>query len=189
MSICFLDTETSGVPIKKNYNTYHHPSKINYYNSARLVELAYIICDEHGQIIKSVDTLIKPHEFKITNDDIHGITHEDACAHGININDAIKNFENDIKDVKIIVAHNIMFDLHIIVSECFRIDNISIIKSIDKITRECTMDMGKTKMKTKKNPKLIELYKFLFDEELKQTHRALADTEACMKCYYEMKST
>lgn len=188
MSICFIDTETSGLPIQKGFNTYHHPSLINNYSNSRLVEIAYIICDESGNIIKKKNYLVKPSGFTILNTNIHGIENDIALKEGEKIEDVIYNLENDICGVDTIVAHNIMFDLHIIISECYRLENKKIIKKIDDMNRVCTMNIGKSHMGVKKSPKLIELYKYLFGEEFQQKHRAMSDTEACMKCYFEMKN-
>lgn len=183
----FFDTETTGFPMRKGFNSYYHPSMVNYYNSSRLIEIAYIICDEEKKIIKSVNNIIKPDSFKIENSHIHGITQKHAEYEGIDIKKAIKTLEDDIKDVNTMVAHNIMFDLNILISECYRIENKDVIKMINDKNHICTMDMGKNHLNLKKSPKLTELYKTLFNEEFTQTHRALSDSEACMKCFYEMK--
>ena len=48
------------------------------------------------------------------------------------------------------------------------------------------MEIGKKFMKLNKSPKLIELYKFLFNKEFIQEHRALSDCVACADCYFSM---
>ena len=37
-----------------------------------------------------------------------------------------------------------------------------------------------------KSPKLIELYQYLFKEEFDEQHNALADVNACAKCYFKL---
>ncbi len=37
-----------------------------------------------------------------------------------------------------------------------------------------------------KRPKLEELHLLLFDEDFDNAHDALADTEACMRCFFEL---
>jgi hypothetical protein len=50
------------------------------------------------------------------------------------------------------------------------------------------MAIGKKFMKNDKNPKLIELYKFLFNKDFIQDHRALSDCDACLDCFLSMIS-
>ena len=40
-----------------------------------------------------------------------------------------------------------------------------------------------------KSPKLIELYKYVFNEEFENAHSADADVDACAKCYFQMISS
>jgi len=49
---------------------------------------------------------------------------------------------------------------------------------------ETTTQSGK---KYIKYPKLIELYKHYFNEELTGLHNALIDVFACFRCYYKME--
>jgi DNA polymerase III alpha subunit (gram-positive type) len=46
--------------------------------------------------------------------------------------------------------------------------------------------MGMAGKTGNKNPKLIELYKFLFEEEFPDAHRALSDAKATMRCAIEL---
>lgn len=182
----FIDTETTGLPITRNYNDYYHPENKFYYDNSRIIEIAYIIYDENKNIVKQVEHIIKPDNFNINNSHIHGITYEYALENGVDIKIAIDELYQDLSNVKTIVAHNINFDINIILSECYRLNNNIIIDKIFSINKECTMDIGKKYMNQLRNPKLIILYKFLFNKPVEQIHRALSDTKICADCYYKM---
>jgi len=183
--IAVIDTETSGLPITQGFNKYHHPSLINYYNSSRVIEIAYKIYNNEGNVVKQFNSLIIPDGFEINNTEIHGITYEEAKSKGICINEALSTMHSDFENVEKIVAHNIYFDLNIILSECYRYGNEKLIDYFkNKPLLICTMKMGKDLMKTKKSPKLIELYEYLFDKSITQLHRALSDVEICADCYF-----
>jgi len=184
----FLDTETTGIPQQKSYGKYYEPHYINYYDGARMIELGYMICDDVGNIIKERSFLIKPNGFTIKNTKIHGIATEHAIAHGIPIHEALEIFYSDLKMVDKIICHNIDFDIHILLAECYREYRYEteIIKRIKSIPKKCTMEMGKRVFKLKKNPRLVELYRIIFENEPVQEHRALSDVRLCYDCYFNI---
>jgi len=184
----FLDTETTGIPIQKSYDKYFEPHMISFYNSARMIELGYLITDDVGNIIKEQSFLIKPNGFLIKNSNIHGITTEKAANEGVDVRHALDTLFADLQTVEQLICHNINFDKHILLSECYREyrNEVDIIKKIKKIKKECTMEIGKTKFNLIKPPKLVELYKQIFDQEPKQEHRALSDVYLCYDCYFNI---
>jgi DNA polymerase III epsilon subunit-like protein len=187
----FIDLETTGLPIKNNFNKFYSPREYCYYDTCRIIEIAYIICSCDGDHIKTVSSLIKPDGFTITNSHIHGITQEEALSNGNNLINILNNFEKDIKMVDTIVAHNINFDHSVLLSECYRnkIKHYNIIANICKKRLLCTMEMGKTFLNTFKYPKLIDLYYKLFNIDIINNHRALIDTTMCKDVYYKMINT
>lgn len=182
----FIDTETTGLPVTKGWGNYYNPSLTSYYEDSRVIELAYIIYDEDKNIVKSADYLIIPDGFVIQNSKFHGITMEDATENGRNISDVLKEFDVDLEGVTSIIAHNINFDINLILSECYRLKNTELVKKIGIIDKACTMEIGKAYMKSQKYPKLVELYTYLFNKPIEQKHRALSDTQICAECYYKM---
>jgi len=181
-----IDVETSGLPIRKSFYSTPDPSMIDLYKNARIVEIAYIIYDSQFNIIRKVESLVKPEGFIIENSHIHKITQEEACQNGQNIETILQNLEKDLIDVERIVAHNIDFDINIILSECYRSKKNNLIKNIFLKQKYCTMKNGKSLMKTKKYPKLTELYQYIFKKEVIQKHRALSDVEICADCYRKL---
>ena len=187
----FLDTETTGIPQQKSYNKYYEPYYLTFYNGARMVELGYVICDDVGNIFKEQSLLIKPKGFTIKNSNIHGITTEQATNEGVNIGEALETLYADLQTVDRLICHNTEFDLHILLAECYREyqDEHELIQTLKKIPKQCTMEMGKKSFKLEKPPKLVALYKAIFDKEPVQEHRALSDVHLCYDCYFSMNKS
>ena len=196
----FIDIETIGFPEKINYNNYYDSSKYNnlkYYDSSRIIEIGYMIYDENRVNIKSYSSLIKLDNFKIKNTFIHGISDDDCNKNGKDFKDILNELMNDIDSYDNIIAHNISFDYNVLLSEIYRViyntsdiiyeNNIKeFLYKFQNKNRRCTMEIGRVYLKTKKNPKLTELYENLFKEPIIQDHRALSDTDICSKCFYKM---
>ena len=186
-NIIVFDLETIGFPDQLGYDLYYLPNQSNHYDKARMIELGYQLYSNTGVLLKENSYLIKPNGFSINNSKIHGITNEMASMEGVELEEALSIFETDLKDVGTLVSHNILFDYNILLSECYRINNLQIITKLESIKKECSMKIGKQIMRQRKSPKLVELYKYLFDKEFNQNHRARSDTRGCAECYFEMK--
>ena len=182
----FFDTETTGLPLEQSFRTLYAPQQYNYYNQARLIELAYIITDDGGQVIKRVANLVKPAGFTIRNKHIHGISHREACQKGYDIRLVLSALYLDLCEVDMIVAHNLNFDIHILLAECCRFGFIGLIQILNKKRYICTMKLGQKVTQFNKAPKLTELYYLLFRKNWQQIHRALDDTQTCAICYFEL---
>ena len=184
--ILVLDTETTGFPTYKNA----HPFYQTYYASARMIEIAYVLIDNTThEIVKEVSFLIKDdHRDSIQNSHIHGITNEMTQEKGVYIDECFDELFEDLKLVDIIVAHNIEFDMKILLSEIYRqySKRKKLLGLLYSKNTACTMLMGLKHMEVRKFPKLIELHKHLFHEDWKQAHRALDDVEKCAKCYLQL---
>lgn len=181
----FFDTETTGIPA--NYNA--PMSDIN--NWPRLVQLAWILCDEDGNIIEKETVIIKPRNFVIPQSasSIHGISTERALNEGVDLKDALLNFSEKIKMSKVLVGHNISFDINIVGSELIRANLDCTVKNMKSI---CTMKSSVNFCAISgyngyKWPKLEELYRKLFGKMFEDAHDALADISATHDCFFEMK--
>jgi len=183
----FIDIETTGLPDRISFDNYYDPEEIHHYDSSRIIQIAYLICEENGEIIKTVDKIIKCDNFTINNSDLHGITNYKANNEGVDIRDALNNLYIDMKNVDTIVSHNCSFDKNIILSECHRYNNKKLSKEINTKKTYCTMKLGKSIMNQRKYPKLCELYNFLFKDNIQPKHNAVYDAEICKLCYYKMK--
>lgn len=185
---CFMDIETSGLPITEGFGRFYPFAKTAYYDKSRIIELAYIITNSGGKIVSSYSGLVKPDGFTIENSHIHGIKHEDAVREGVGIKEVLLKFGEDLKRFNCdkLVCHNIGFDKNIVLSETWRNDVIDVTHTVLGLSEICTMDLGKKHMNVRKSPKLVELYHYLFKETVIQNHRALDDVKLCMRCYFGM---
>ncbi len=181
----FIDIETTGIPIRE-FNLYHPPNELTFYDSSRIVEIGYIVYDKHNSIVKEYSSLIKPCGFTIKNSYIHGVTQETAQKEGKNILDVLNIFYTDLEKANMIISHNINFDINVLLSECYRNKLNKLCDKVNHTLTKCTMKIGKSMMNTQKNPKLTELYTFLFGESIDHKHRALADAKICAECYYKL---
>lgn len=190
----FFDIETSGLPKTLGFNYYYPPELTNYYDSSRMIEVAYIITDEKFKIQQQYSSLINNH-INVTNTFIHGISNNMIKQKGISMRQFLNTFKKDIEQfgVNKIVAHNVKFDRNILLSEIYRFNTQQIqTRSCDyddaffrNIPFECTMKLGKEYLNLSKFPKLVNLHKELnmLHEPIHQTHRALDDTLMCVDCY------
>ena len=189
--ILFFDTETTGVP--KNYKA----PVTDLENWPRLVQLGYIVYDvlDGGEVEEyvSAEWIVRPDGFVISPEvsKIHGVTQEKALTDGESLAEALNDFVTwaDICDT--LVGHNISFDLNIMGAELIRAGmSDPFVGKAQYDTMQKSVDFcrlpggfgGKYKW-----PKLKELYKILFNEELAQTHTALDDIRQTAKCYFELQ--
>ena len=124
---------------------------------------------------------------------IHGITNKLILSEGKDICDVLDMFIADAKKCKILIAHNLKFDKNMVIVEQIRNKYKYTLDHLRKI-EYCTMQEGKMacniRMMNKytgrmqcKYPKLIELYKKLFNREPENLHNSLIDILVCFRCF------
>jgi DNA polymerase-3 subunit alpha len=187
-----FDTETTGLPIFNKTGLYRFPSyrHLNKYNTSRIVSISWIVANEKCEKLKQAYHIIRPLDFTIDNNskavEIHGITAEMANEQGISWHTMYDEFINDLVQCDTIVAHNIQFDISIMLSEMHRYNKDFGISTLLNKQRLCTMKMGKIAMKQTRVPKLSVLYEFLYNEPIQNAHDASYDTLHCYKCLVRM---
>lgn len=179
---CIFDTETSGLPDRLGYNKYHDPKNIEYYENSRIVSISWILSQNHN-VIEHIYYIIIPEDFNISKESeaIHGISKEKALQEGVSFDFMLEKFMYAIRQSKNLVAHNIMFDINILKSELYRRNKFTELEELNKKYLICTMIKGKSLMG--KNPKLAELYKYLYNQDMTNAHNAQADTYYCFQIY------
>jgi len=183
----FFDTETTGVP--KNYNA--PISDLN--NWPRLVQLAWILCDDSGNEISSSNKIIYPNGFSIPAEasKIHKITTEIAMKNGVDLRDTLNKFIEVADKALLIIGHNVSFDINIVGAELlriasnFRLNHKPSICTMLKTTNYCAIP-NQYGYSDYKWPKLQELHKKLFGYEFEEAHNAMADIKATRKCFFEL---
>ena len=218
-----FDVETTGLP-KRNYGAMPYYKYLKRYNNSRIVQLSFSIYTEDGILLQEYDYIIKCNsdnellKFDIpdSSTEIHGITKNISISKGIEMEKALNIFINNASDVKVLVAHNLDFDINLIMSEIWRLHIfyrtrehtkckfINMIKILLNTEIYCTMlnaiDLCKIPFKnsysnkkyknnkyTWKFPKLEELYEKLFNKKPTNCHNALYDIRHTAKCFFKLR--
>ena len=174
----FLDTETTGI------------NKA----SDRVIQIAWLLTNKFGETIQETDYIIKPDGFYIPSraTSIHGISTELAKKNGLNLNKVLAELSDISKKANYVIAHNIQFDLNFLKKE-FELERIKY--PFNYHLQICTMQSAVSHCRLAKlngmpgfkRPTLQELHFKLFKKYFDNAHDALADTEACKRCFFELK--
>lgn len=178
-----IDVETIGLPERGTLPFGENPpyNQLNKYDSARIVQLSMMLCNENLEQVEMLDFIIKTDGFIIGNSNFHGITNEISLEKGISFSEVAVILSNKLKQVSHIIAHSANFDICIIKSELHRLSMNSIIDEINSKQILCTMNLTKSIVKAKnkynkiKEPSLAELYKFVFNKNIENSHNSNYD--------------
>lgn len=181
----FFDTETTGLPRRWNAPI------TDLDNWPRMVQLAWIMCDEKGNIIEERSDIVKPEGFLIPAEAsrVHGITTAKAQAEGKDLLSVLEVFSDKIDEAFALIGHNISFDECIVGAE---FERKRIMSSMFLKPKYCTMKSSTNYCKLPgkqgfKSPKLSELHKVLFGVGFENAHDALADVRATARCFWKLK--
>jgi DNA polymerase III epsilon subunit-like protein len=207
MFVLVFDTETTGLPKTKVINE----STIN--SLPYIVQLSYMIYEtDSNKIIKLSDNIAKiPENVELSKESIaiHGINRNKMNEKGKPMVEILQEFLIDIDSIDMILAHNIDFDINMIIIEIYRCAmdtnnshikeiNLPVTVQLQYMNRYCTMKNSmelcniKKFSKTTGNeyvkfPTLTETYHKLFNEKPNNMHNALNDIYACFRCFYKLK--
>lgn len=183
MKVLFFDTETTGLP--KN----REPAINGSHNWPHMVSISWVLQDD-GKTIDSQSFIVKPN-WQIPEDSIkiHGITQQRAWRDGRPLKEIIERFFSISYDW--IVAHNIDFDLNVLINACLW----DLKMSVPRFGKQfCTMknsiDICRIPMGTRwKSPKLGELYEHIFNKKPIQEllHSSSYDTQLLVEIVEKFK--
>lgn len=180
-----FDTETSGLP--RDWSA----PVTDIANWPRLVQIAWLCCDDSGAEVASREYTIKPVGFVITRQasDVHGITTKRALAEGVDLQPVLEEFSEAVTAADMVVAHNVDFDTKIVGAELIRagMQNVFTGKTLRCTMRESTDYCRLPGRRGYKWPTLTELHEILFGEDFEGTHGALADARAAMFCFVKLR--
>ena len=202
-NVLVFDLETTGfpakIPKKMGKEEYYPPSELKAYQTARIVQIAWSFIENFSRDKidpEEITSIIrKPKDFgSIPTSKIHGITFAQARAEGKNLSKILNDegFGWVIMNAEVLVAHNCLFDLHILASECFRLGFTGYVEKLkgilDSSSYFCTGEVGRAVCKvpcfspfhTFKMPRLGELYKFMYGKEPEEVHKAEADVKTLL---------
>jgi DNA polymerase III epsilon subunit-like protein len=177
-----------------------------------IVQFSYIIYDvTDNDICVIEDNIISvADDVEISQESaaIHGITNEISKSGGVDLNQVLSGFFGALKNVDILVGHNISFDINVVVVELLRIiynqsntvpaDELLSYKTYLHMLNNyqnihCTMQnsidmcgikvMGKNGREYNKFPKLSELHQKLFGSVPNNLHNSLNDILITLRCY------
>lgn len=185
--ILAIDTETNDMPKGEG----REPDDVDCW--PRMVQLGMVLASPEGKPALRAEMLIRPSDWLITDGcyKVHGIKQTDCEQMGVPLFSALWILRWAMCRADTVVAHNMAFDWPVLLCESKRMQ----VKLPDiEGQRHCTMlagvDLCKLPGKDEgyKRPRLSELYECLFDEKFKGAHSALADAEACLRCFQMMQT-
>jgi DNA polymerase-3 subunit alpha len=180
------DTETTGLP--RNYEAPVNDLE----NWPRLVQLAWQLHDEKGELVKAEGHIIKPDNFTIpfNAEKVHGITTDFARREGTELKVVLGKFSEAVAGCQVIAGHNLDFDQKIVGAEFIRMgmedlttNKVPICTKTESIDY-CAIPGGLGG--GYKWPQLGELHQKLFNEGFEEAHNASADAIATARCFFEM---
>ena len=180
-----FDTETTGLPHNKTAPI------TDLENWPRLVQIAWQLHNEKGNLLSQQNYLVKPDGFDIPfkAEQVHGISTKRALEEGQDLNQVLELLLKDLSRTSLVVGHNIEFDINIIGAEFIRrkFDPDLLLKLSKLDTGLSSTDFcqlsgglgGKLKM-----PTLLELHKKLFNKDFGDAHDASYDVAATARCFF-----
>lgn len=210
IKILIFDTETTGLPLKNipaKEDLGNYPYVLQFAGTFFEVDLDKLQDDNYGVVreIFNINTYVQPYR-----KDVKVVTHPKALAvHGITdemteqgnlIETLALLYQGMIIQADVIVAHNLEFDSNVMMSELL---NLGLVLGTRRtLCTICTMQFSKPILKLindsqyakeeYKNPKLSELYQYLFGENLEDNHIAHdadGDVAATRRCFLELLKT
>ena len=184
--ITAIDTETTG--LYRGKSPYSSPLDTLPY----IIQIGIVSYDTDTHKILRVynKTVRLPDQVLLAPDkiasDIHGITADMSKSVGVPISEVIEDFMRIYDASDLIIAHNMEFDLNIIIIEMRRLGYAwDYFKTSNKLA--CTMQMCLVNPSDKFTA-LIGLHERLFGIRPVKLHNALNDAIICLRCYCKMSS-
>ena len=208
MKVLIFDTETTGLPQTKIIN------QTTLYKWPHIVQFSYLIFDtELNDIIVSKDCIVKLKRgifISEASSKIHGISNEMSIENGEDIEIILKEFFYYLRDVDLLVGHNISFDMNMVIVELLRIIykclypkehidaykfDLHFIQNLKNVF--CTLQesielcglkaVDKYGREYDKWPKLIELHQTLFETSPNNLHNSFNDILVTLRCFIKLK--
>lgn len=189
----FFDIESNGLP--KNFKS--PMTEVD--NWPRVIQLAFMLCNEKGEILSQKEYLITPDCWEIPTEPFwieHGFNTAKSKKEGVPLRQALVEFLADLEQSEYLIAHNMDFDKNVLGAELLRYEMKG-----KKVTKICTMATTvdfcaipfggerawlSKKEKKYKWAKLSELHVKLFGRDFDAAHSAGGDVAALKNCFFEL---
>lgn len=177
--IFVFDTETTGLPPRGA-----DPMQYQLWDGCRIVQIAWHIYSQDGGLEEKACYYVKPtFQIPARATEIHGITQEMAENEGIPLWKMVKIVSEKLTGVSHIVAHNLEFDLKVLMAEMVRIGDLEGCAQLERKQRVCTMRLNT--LPGQRWPKLSDLYRRVFCREPEgHLHHADTDVQLCAEIYF-----
>lgn len=161
------------------------------FNWPRMVHISWITLDEDFKPVLDYNSYIKPVGFKLTEEQAkkNSIDLEEFEKNAIDVRDVLTEFNNSLKTVDYVFAHNLNFNENVIGAEYYR---ASIDHDLYSKERFCLMQESTWYCKLKgkdgkyKWPTLNELHAILFNQKYTPANNARADVIAASRCFIKL---
>jgi DNA polymerase III epsilon subunit-like protein len=194
-NILFIDTETTGFPSGSCYNSSDHMYSDNsLFKNSRMIQISWKLCENINKLSthKIKSKYIKSDIKYINNSYIHGISMNTLNEKGKSLIGILKKgLSKAIMNANVIIAHNINFDIAILLNELYRINKTDEINKILHLKQSqkliCSMKLLKNIINAKnknghvKQPNLSECYYYYFNKDFNNKHNAKYDVKALIK--------
>ena len=183
-----LDIETDG------YGTFRPPVH-------RPVEVAWVVCDAKGVVLKRCSRFVSGVEqINPKAQEIHGYSADYINAHGVPLEEVLRELDTDARGAQRLIGHNIAFDIGCLCNQdrllnLRGVNQYSLIPFLRALPLFCTMLHGTDMCRLPsrhwsggfKWPKLCELAEHagvVLDPE--RLHGAMYDVEVTLDCYRKL---
>ncbi len=195
MNFLIFDTETTGL---FEYGTELSPETAFLFPN--VVQLAWSLRNEHGEVIASACNIVRPEGFTIPDRvaAIHGITTKRALAEGEPLADVLNDFAVALNFANALVCHNYDFDFPVVGAEFLRTLQGN---PLEKLAAFCTQKQATEWAKLPKDgshrskgygaykwPSLAELHRLCGFAEIANAHDASGDVEATARCFFHLQT-
>lgn len=158
------------------------------------MQFGFVLGDETGRVLRRYETLLRPTDWSSISagaEETHGIAIEHCRESGIENYWMASDLLKAAEYADVIVAHNMSFDRPVVLCELLRLGTWGARELFTNCA--CTMKLG-TPICAEwsptrcdyKWPSLTKLHHHLFGKGFDGAHGALADAEACYRCYVEI---
>jgi len=153
-----------------------------------IVQLAYIIYDHDGVVIRQVSQYIRDHPVDKRCSDITGITNDILLEKGIVFKTVITEFLNDLNMIEILIGHHLHTDVQKIknnlafhrIKPSYDIFDHIVIRDTNILFRSINKENKKPSIR------LEDMYMQLYGETIDGAHDALIDVIHTWKCYQQI---
>ncbi|MFD0750187.1 exonuclease domain-containing protein [Mucilaginibacter calamicampi] len=182
--LLFIDTEASGLP--GNWTLPYSTDD----NWPHIVQIAWLIYDEHRNLVKEQNRYISADGVIITDAAIatHGITPDFLLSHGEPLDKVMEMLANDLVEFEpTIIGHFMQLDYYLMGAAFYR---SGVFNPLSKLPVFCTMVATTQLLRSPstRQLRLGDLYYMLFKADLQNQHNALHDAQATAESFFELRT-